>query len=120
MMSNAIAAAATLALLSGGQSMPETQPTATTPQLKQATINPQQDQKNPYVNLVLTPPNITVRATQAPAQAFPTPPQWTVECGIKVMVVKPDLDPKMIVTPQAGAPEPKVRRISPPPCPERR
>ena len=28
------------------------------------------------------------------------------------------LDPKSIVTPQPGAPEPKIRRIAPPPCPK--
>ena len=59
----AIAAAATVALLAGGQSRPETPPPTATPQLKQGTISPQQDQKNPYVKLIVTPP-VTVTSPQ--------------------------------------------------------
>jgi hypothetical protein len=124
MISNAIAAATVLALVAGAQAMTETQaPSVATPQLPPTTITVpppgSQPQKSPFDNLVFTPSRldsrvvVTTKTRQTPA------PQWKVECGIKVIVVNPDIDPKMIVTPQPGATEPYIRRIGPPACPER-
>jgi len=75
----------------------------------------QQDQKNPFNNVVLRPVQIEANFV-ARRNLAPSVLPWKVECGIKVFVVNADIDPKMIVTPQPGAAEPKIRRISPPPC----
>jgi hypothetical protein len=74
--------------------------------------------KSPFERVVLAPARVNATVT-AEIKRVPTMPQWKVECGIKVMVVSPDIDPKSIITAPQGGPEPKIRRISPPPCPER-
>ena len=120
MTSGAFAAATILAVVTGGQAVPEREPTPVVQGLVKPTIavpSPgQQDQKNPFDNIVLTTHPVNLSRSWV---SMPTTPQWKVECGIKVIVVNPDIDPKMLVSPQPGAPEAKIRRIAPPPCPER-
>jgi hypothetical protein len=127
MISNAIAAFTALALAAGAQAVPQGPPAsgAQQPGLATATVVPpsQQDQKDPFNQLDWTPPLLKsaeiVTTTAVPAPGLTAMPQWKVECGIKVMVVSPDIDPKSLITAPQGGPEAKIRRISPPPCPER-
>jgi hypothetical protein len=102
--------------------MTERQPPDVTKQVPQASVIApppnQQDQKNPFGNIDWGPRTLE-RPVSGTAIESARTPQWKVECGIKVIVVNPDIDPKMIVRPEAGAAEPKIRRIAPPPCPER-
>ena len=119
MIWQAIGVATALGLLAGVRAMnePQAAPVAT-PQQPPVAIrsqSPVAQDPNPFNNLTFTPSRIDSTVVVQPNLSPPIP-QWTVECGIKVMVVNPDIDPKMIVMPQAGAPEAKIRRISPPPC----
>ncbi len=126
MTSNAIAAITALALAAGAQAVAQSPPAsgAQQPGLTKPTVQPpsQQEQKDPSNKLVLTPPvvvhsvvNVTTRQVMAPPLL--ALPQWKVECGSKVAEVNPDIDPKSIISPSPASPEPKIRRISPPPCP---
>jgi hypothetical protein len=117
MTSGAFAAATILAVVTGAQAVPEREPTPVVQGLVKPTIAvPSTGQQDPFDKIVLTtqPGNVSRSWVN-----IPTTPQWRVECGIKVIVVNPDIDPKMIVTPPPGAAEAKIRRIAPPPCPER-
>jgi hypothetical protein len=108
MTSGAIAAVTVLAVVTGAQAVPEGEPTPVVQGLVKPTIavpsSGQQDHKNPFDNIVLTtqPGNVSRRWVN-----MPTTPRWTVDCGMKVIVVNPDIDPKSIVTPPPGAPEAK-------------
>lgn len=125
MIGQAFAAVTLLALGPAGQTAtgPQAPPPVATQQQPPPVIEVFRAGKKvqkPSEKVVLTPSRLD-SAVSGLMKRMPTvAPQWKVECGIKVIVVNPDIDPQMIVTPQPGAAEPKIRRISPPPCPERR
>ena len=123
MIAHAFAAVALLALAAAGQTTTGSQtPPAATQQAPPVieVFRAGKKVQKPSEKVVLTPSRFD-SAVSALMKRMPTAaPQWKVECGIKVMVVNPDIDAQMIVTPPPGAAEPSIRRISPPPCPERR
>jgi hypothetical protein len=68
--------------------------------------------KSPYANLFIQPIPAAQEMTPQPA-AKPE-----VLCGLMVIEVDPNIDPKIIVAPKPGNPDPKIRRISPSVCRE--
>ena len=78
--------------------------------------------KNPWARIFPAPPQDPSR--RPPVGPLPQNPtlnqdkQPRVVCGMVVVPVKPDLDPRMVVTRRDPQPEYKIRKIAPQVCNE--